>query len=65
MFNKISTRKLSSKENHGVAYVFDVDICGRVNGLLETSNIPNKLKLKQQDVTTCLPCDKDTIVREE
>ena len=45
-FNKISTITLSNKENHRAAYVFAVDIYGRVNGLLETSNIPSKLKLK-------------------
>ena len=60
--DKISTIKLSIKEKHGIAYVLDVDICGRVSGLLKTSNIPSKLKLKRQDVTSCLPCDKDTII---
>ena len=43
--------------------MFDVDICGRVSGLLETSNIPSTFKLtrKEQDVTSYLPCHKSTI----
>ena len=43
--DKISTITLSIKEKHGVADVFDVDICGRVNGLLKTSNIHIVIKM--------------------
>ena len=57
----ISNRKFSNKEEQRVAHLFDVDISVRLSRLLETSNITSKFKLKEQDITSYLTCDKSTI----